>query len=293
MVQSWLVLVFLAVAVPGLAQDGVPADFEPSLIPLELVEDETGVPREKLVNREVKEQYDLDLERGLPKSVLNTNILTPIKQQGGRGTCTAFATIAALEGVFGGKVELSEQHLYYQIKKFYFPKVDGIMPEVIHLYVEALNPLCVVAEADWPYNPQPVKGNIPQGPPPAGLEMRPQWCIEQSNHVGMVMVRNVSLLKAVLAEGNTVLLTVLLPMKWQEMWRGPKGLVDPGKLTWRSFVPVSAHSILLVGYDEEDRIIFRNSWGKAFGNQGYGTFSRKYLQMYATSGFFVLEAGTK
>ena len=49
-----------------------------------------------------------------------------------------------------------------------------------------------------------------------------------------------------------------------------------------------AHYVLLVGYDRAQRHFkFANSWGAAFGNQGYGTLDYDYVRRHAIEGLVV------
>ena len=52
---------------------------------------------------------------------------------------------------------------------------------------------------------------------------------------------------------------------------------------------IGHHVVLAVGYDDDKRCIeFRNSWGPAWGNQGYGTIPYEYLQRTLAPDFWTI-----
>lgn len=84
---------------------------------------------------------------------------SPVRNQANRGTCTAFALLAALETFNGFPSDLSEQYLYAQVKS----RPDVFMNEsnyqegaFLHLYIETLQYSGTVREDQEPYNPNAV-----------------------------------------------------------------------------------------------------------------------------------------
>ncbi|MBS1744636.1 MAG: hypothetical protein JST21_00555 [Bacteroidetes bacterium] len=82
---------------------------------------------------------------------------SPVKNQGERGTCTAFAVCAALETLPGFPVDLSEQYLYAWAKiKFFNQMNNGDYTEGAHLnfYFKNLETYGATREEEYPYNPK-------------------------------------------------------------------------------------------------------------------------------------------
>jgi hypothetical protein len=80
---------------------------------------------------------------------------SPVKHQQGRGTCTAFAVVGALETFPGVPTDLSEQYLYAAVKSVVYHATDQVYSgEVLHNYVTALTETGVCHERDMPYEPQ-------------------------------------------------------------------------------------------------------------------------------------------
>jgi hypothetical protein len=83
---------------------------------------------------------------------------SPVKNQKGRGTCTAFSVCAALETFPGFPNDLSEQHLYANIKMNYYDKMPNGYEEgaFIKYYIDYLQKHGAVAEEFFPYQPNSV-----------------------------------------------------------------------------------------------------------------------------------------
>lgn len=76
---------------------------------------------------------------------------TPIKNQGERGTCTAFAVAAALEIIDGVPADISEQYLYGALKH---SKIEASYYEGDNLnnYINSLQKYGFIHEQNLPYN---------------------------------------------------------------------------------------------------------------------------------------------
>jgi Papain family cysteine protease len=78
---------------------------------------------------------------------------SPVKNQDGRGTCTAFAIAACLETFPGVPADLSEQYIYASLKVLNYPDSLGITTKGANLafYGPALSSYGAVHEAYMPY----------------------------------------------------------------------------------------------------------------------------------------------
>jgi hypothetical protein len=80
---------------------------------------------------------------------------SPVKNQGGRNTCSGFAVAACLETFAGVPADLSEQHIYAGLKMLEYQSADPVdMGGRINLYPQTLSKYGVMAESQMPYNPR-------------------------------------------------------------------------------------------------------------------------------------------
>jgi hypothetical protein len=101
-------------------------------------------------------------EGRLPRAVRLFGRMQPVRDQGERGTCVAFASVALREFLLAQPEDLSEQFLYWACKE-----LDGL-PDAgtyIHTAMTAFSQYGVCEESVWPYNPKQ-SHDEGQGPPP-------------------------------------------------------------------------------------------------------------------------------
>jgi Papain family cysteine protease len=80
---------------------------------------------------------------------------SPVKNQGGRNTCSGFAVAACLETFAGVPSDLSEQHIYAGLKMLEYQSADPVdMGGRINLYPQTLSKYGVLPESQMPYNPR-------------------------------------------------------------------------------------------------------------------------------------------
>jgi hypothetical protein len=99
--------------------------------------------------------------------------ITSIKNQGNRGTCSAFGTVAAVEAAisvkYGRKLNLSEQDLYKKQRLDWNPNLldsyneDGYFPLVSMLF-QLVTGYVFAYEKDWEYNPSMSRNPSGDGP---------------------------------------------------------------------------------------------------------------------------------
>jgi C1A family cysteine protease len=218
----------------------------------------------------------------LPESVNLVPFMSAIRNQGARGTCVSFALTALNEYVLrrlGLRRDLSEQHLYYEIKL-----IDGAKQSCGTWQAKAVTALrdrgqC--REYIWPYNPNQPCNNHGPLPPTArenGLEYR-------LNTVA-VSARSVAAYKAKLAMEQPVTLSIPVYDSWYES----NEVRRSGRITMRigDEQYSGGHAVMAVGYQDSQNspgggyFIVRNSWSTRWAYEspygaGYGTIPYQYI----------------
>lgn len=219
----------------------------------------------------------------LPSSTNLIPFMPPIRYQGPRGTCVSFALTALNEYILRRRnisLDLSEQHLYYEIKQ-----IDN-SPEGCGTWQDKAVPALLARgqchETLWTYNPDlPCNnhGAMPTTARPDGLNYRLQTLA--------VPARSVADYKAHLSKQRPV--TVSIPV--YDSWYRSAETRRSGRITMRvgNERVTGGHAVLLVGYQDTPTdpgggvFIVRNSWGTGgFGYQcpfgaGYGTIPYQYI----------------
>ena len=221
--------------------------------------------------------------------------MTMIKNQGNRGTCVAFASVAVREFLAGSKPDLSEQYLYWWC--------DGHDPvpeepgTTVEMGFTGLAQDGVCLESTWRYNSNPIEGNEGQGPPPAKA-------VEEASEYKLGSLidldeNSIQELKTCLEgsedfPGRPIAFSVPVYNSWLRSMAvqlsGQITMPLPGEAS------VGGHAMVIVGYQDDASVpgggffIIRNSWGKAWGQNsdygsGYGTIPFKYISQYCWEAF--------
>ncbi|MBZ5524487.1 MAG: C1 family peptidase [Acidobacteriia bacterium] len=223
--------------------------------------------------------------------------MQPIRDQGGRGTCVAHASVAAAEyysGAQGQQQDLSEQFQYWNCKQH-----DG-RPNEEGTFLSVAMPLLVsdgcCRESDWPYNPNQQAGNEGQGPPPPAAV--PDAATRKVPHVKQLSPQSVMEIKDELAANRPVPVSVVV---YEDCWF-PDEIRNSGDVTmpFPGDKSNAGHAICIVGYEDlpgepelgGGRFIIRNSWDGLWGvncqfGSGYGTLPYAYLTTYGTEAYSI------
>jgi C1A family cysteine protease len=224
----------------------------------------------------------------LPQSVNLISQMPPIRDQGNRGTCVAFATLAAYEHYLrsqGATHDLSEQFLYWNCK------VNDNHPAISGTWISIAAPLlkrdgCCL-ENTWQYNPVFMPSNEGQSPPPNKSQIEAlSYRAQIIRQLSPTFVQDI---KSELASRRCVAFSIPVFRTW---WRN-KVVADTGNI----IMPIpketqeGGHAMCFVGYEDISndndalgggRFIIRNSWGQAWGinspyGAGYGTIPYAYI----------------
>jgi hypothetical protein len=235
--------------------------------------------------------YEIDLRPGMPE---------PRSQGGDRNTCSAFAATELAEYLIrardGSSPLLSPAYAYWAAKNFtlttdflrnMYAHVDGQAGYLaVQAYVRG-----AMLEKDWPYEEknwqqlgdprctQDADGEPNSvcftGQPPAGAPL-------QAYRIDSRLVERTEL--------ATFLRTERKPLVFNIMWyfaaadaRGDFRLPTAAevKACLQNGSGCGGHVVLIAGYDPaSDRFLFLNSWGAGWGDRGYGSLPREYLEQH-------------
>jgi len=193
--------------------------------------------------------------------------LPPVRDQGHRGTCVAFAVTAAHELARSGGIavseDLSEEALFWGCKL-----TDGNWRSGTSFSsaATALGATGQPLEDVWPYNPRRAAG-IRYDPP---CTPTPDWHksgLERTSPE-LTSVRGQIDAGRPVVLGLTVFDTLFIPT--------PAGRIDapatgsPGR---------GRHAVLAVGHGA-DALLIRNSWGSTWAIGGYGWLTNEYAERH-------------
>ncbi len=221
--------------------------------------------------------------------------MTAIKDQGSRGTCVAFASVAVREFLAGSKPDFSEQYLYWWCDAHdHVPEEPGT---TVEMGFNGLSQDGVCSESKWRYNPRPINGNEGQGPPPSAAKNE-----AKKYKLGSMLdldENSITELRQCL-EGTEQFpgrpITFSVPV--YNSWLRSKAVELSGQIT----MPLpgekitGGHAMVFVGYQDDPLVpgggffIIRNSWGRVWGKDcdygsGYGTIPFKYISQYCWEAF--------
>ena len=236
----------------------------------------------------------------LPAQVGLHDRFPPVRDQGGRGTCVAYACVAVREYFLGGEStrgDLSEQFVYWACKERDNYPGSGTW---IHHGMAVLEELGVCTEQVWPYNAVSLSGNEGQGPPPADAAAKAfAYRIDSSE---ALHPRLVDALRRQLAEGRPVAFAVPVFTYW---------FAEPVSSTGDIRLPLSTdkveggHAMCMVGYQDDPDVpgggyfLVRNSWGTNvwgrdnFLSPGYARIPYAYIAEHGRSAHVAYPAPAK
>lgn len=199
--------------------------------------------------------------------------MTPVRHQGEEGTCVAFASVVGVKEYQDSKeyrkiIGLSPRYLYSLCKaNDGIPEEDGTYPRVA---MKMLLKYGVCPETYWPYRPH--QRDFPK---PGAEKAAKTYSIKAYARLGSVQEMKRSLLV-----NGPFLAGVEVYSSWftravtktgEIPIPGPRDGIEGG------------HAICIIGYDDSKRIFkFKNSWGRAWGDKGYGYITYEYIRRYCS-----------
>jgi hypothetical protein len=236
----------------------------------------------------------------LPPKVNFVSKMSPIRDQGNRGTCVAFCLTAIHEYATHPKPDFSERHLYYLAKH-----IDGEPSQCgTHQSAasRALRTSGQCVEAIWAYNAS-AACNAHGTPPHNAATDATQHTISLS----AVNPHDIVGIKSALAQGRPVGISVPVYNSWYQSPTTDR----TGRITmpFPGEQDVGGHCMCIVGYQDDTAstitetpgggyFILRNSWSTHWGRQcqygaGYGTIPYAYIAAYNWESYTLPQAAPK
>jgi len=240
---------------------------------------------------------------GIPKLPPKVNLvskMSPIRDQGNRGTCVAFCLTAIHEYATHPKPDFSERHLYYLAKH-----IDGAPSDCgTHQSAasRALRSTGQCLETIWAYNAS-AACNAHGTPPHNAASDATQHKISLS----AVNPHDIVGIKSALAQGRPVGISIPVYNSWYQSPTTDR----TGRITmpFPGEHDVGGHCMCVVGYQDDTAstltetpgggyFILRNSWSTHWGRQcqygaGYGTIPYAYIAAYNWESYTLPPAAPK
>ncbi|MBU1855033.1 MAG: right-handed parallel beta-helix repeat-containing protein, partial [Nanoarchaeota archaeon] len=179
------------------------------------------------------------------RDFMGENWMTPIRDQDGCGSCWAHAAVGAVEGVIN---LYYNQHLNVDLSEQQLVSCPGWGGNCLGgLYWMALGSMIsnfVVDEECFSYQASNVPCDICENP-------EKTWLLSSLSSVYFVPQFYINWLKGKLFENGPGAMEVV---------------------SWN-------HAIVFAGFDENNKIIIKNSWGDDWGDNGYGVLEYDYYDM--------------
>ena len=238
---------------------------------------------------------------GPPDSVDHVACQAPIRDQGERGTCTAFAAMAGYEAFASctnhNTLDLSEQHTYHIFMQQVgstckadagistwqgggFLTSNHVCNEAAFGYTPSLGSL---PTSDASHVPSGCSGSAPYGFVTTQTIFGTAFGGDAS-----VNANNTNYLESVLSSGYDIVYGLYTAgTDWSD-GTAESGVIDVQTSGGSPAPAFGGHAMLLVGYNRPGQyFIFKNSWGTGHGHSGYMHISYNYLQTYGKYGYYI------
>ena len=232
----------------------------------------------------------------LPGSFSIRDEMSEVEDQGTQGSCTAFCVTACLENLH--VVDLSEGQVNHEAEATYGDCTAGLA--VVHAF-KICHERGAVEGNLWPYDDQQTCWGSPPDISGAArykfsgfgyVYQRPRSAaLSQASGAGAAPGLPISLQIQRHLFSRRRPIAVSVPVVWSSWpWSGRITMPAPNGLA--EFAAMSApsntdgwHCVAICGWDNSTgRFTFQNSWGKGWGDKGYGTIPYQYIEAYSDIG---------
>ena len=239
--------------------------------------------KDKPDERDFKLDYEVfGGKTDLARIVNYTDDMSPVKNQGGLGSCVGFAVAAMKEWqekiehekeLSEGKTykrpedyDLSEAWVYWNSKKIDpWPNEEGTS---IRCAMQVLRKIGVPCEKAYPYSDKY------KGSPEKWAKLIAKWGLIDSYW----RCKSLRDLRVALNNGPVVIGIACFREIFYASQSNPPGYVNYPK---NPDEVLGGHAICVVGYNDNTKLVkFKNSWGTAWGDDGYGYLSYKYIKHF-------------
>ncbi|CAF1399559.1 unnamed protein product [Didymodactylos carnosus] len=210
----------------------------------------------------------------LPSSVDLRQYMTPVEEQGTKmNSCVANALAGAVEYLMlresGVHIDVSRLFIFYNSRiieeKTRHIDNTGV---TIESGIKAIQKFGVCRESTWPYDPRLVN----QEPSQKAFDEARRITIEP-----LQVQMDLDTMRECLAMGYPFCFGLKLFSSFQTVELN-QGYIPMPEVTERLLNKKGYHAVLAVGYDDEEQhFIIRNSWGRKWGDQGYGYIPYSYM----------------
>ncbi|MFG1493424.1 C1 family peptidase [Halobacteriovorax sp. ZH4_bin.1] len=235
----------------------------------------------------------------VPNTVDLSNIQSSVKNQGNRGACTFFSATSLLESEIikqhNIEINISEQFMIFAVKNY---DRYGVLEEGSSVVknLQAAKKYGITYESDSPYQQSWLSPGMPCSQDSYSASSNYE-CYHHNSGVDADRIISLSdnieiydiddystkrsdLITSYLAK-NKRPVSVNIVINDEIMLNSVKGKIEYNKSLSNECNVVNqcfAHSIVITGYNLKDQTFkFKNSYGKNWGNNGYGTIAFEYI----------------
>lgn len=225
----------------------------------------------------------VDLTAQLPAAVDYSSQIV-IRDSGSEGSVVGQALATALEfqieKALHEPTPISARYIYYAARMAGGIDVNTDSGAQIKDGIEALKSEGAVKASVWPYQP----GKFAEKPPP-DLKDAKRFRISDAKQLnGLIDV------KLALVNIGPVVLGIPVYERMLSVETSKSGIIP---LPSKNEKIIGGHAIVIVGYDDAKKLVkFANSWGKSWGDQGFGYLPYDYVEKYMSDAWtFKLATG--